>query len=233
LLALGLLLVGYPLLRCTFDARLLYDILLTLVFLTALFVVFGEGWQRLLGLLLGSPLLAGAWAGYALPALPRVSLALVCHLAAALFLGFTVPVILRAVYRSARVSVDSLCGALCGYVLVGIAFGHLYCTIEGLAPGSFGGSDEVRAALQDESQRHFRLIYFSLVTLATVGYRDITPEAGPAVLHRPPLPGRQPRPEQRLEEIAQTLEVPSRDRLEEKLVDLGLLEHCKEALDRR
>src|SRR5262249_49748963 len=36
-----------------------------------------------------------------------------------------------------------------------------------------------------------------------------------------------------LEEIAQTLEEPSRARLEEELIDLGLLEHCKAALDRR
>jgi RNA polymerase sigma-70 factor (ECF subfamily) len=36
-----------------------------------------------------------------------------------------------------------------------------------------------------------------------------------------------------LDEIAQTLEVPNRDRLEEELIDLGLLEHCKAALDRR
>jgi RNA polymerase sigma-70 factor (ECF subfamily) len=36
-----------------------------------------------------------------------------------------------------------------------------------------------------------------------------------------------------LEEIAQTLTVPSRDRLEEELIDVGLLEHCKAALARR
>jgi RNA polymerase sigma-70 factor (ECF subfamily) len=36
-----------------------------------------------------------------------------------------------------------------------------------------------------------------------------------------------------LDEIAQTLDVPSRERLEEELVDLSLLEYCKEALDRR
>jgi RNA polymerase sigma-70 factor (ECF subfamily) len=36
-----------------------------------------------------------------------------------------------------------------------------------------------------------------------------------------------------LDEIAQTVDVPSRERLEEELIDLGLLDHCKEALDRR
>jgi RNA polymerase sigma-70 factor (ECF subfamily) len=36
-----------------------------------------------------------------------------------------------------------------------------------------------------------------------------------------------------LEEIAQTVAEPSRDRLEEELIDLELLEHCKSALDRR
>src|SRR5262249_6595172 len=36
-----------------------------------------------------------------------------------------------------------------------------------------------------------------------------------------------------LDEIAQALDVPSRERLEEELIDLGLLEYCKSALDRR
>src|SRR5439155_6792698 len=36
-----------------------------------------------------------------------------------------------------------------------------------------------------------------------------------------------------LEEIAQGVADPSRERLEEELIDLQLLEHCKSALDRR
>jgi RNA polymerase sigma-70 factor (ECF subfamily) len=36
-----------------------------------------------------------------------------------------------------------------------------------------------------------------------------------------------------LDEIAQAVDVPSRERLEEELIELGLLEYCKSALDRR
>jgi RNA polymerase sigma-70 factor (ECF subfamily) len=36
-----------------------------------------------------------------------------------------------------------------------------------------------------------------------------------------------------LDEIAQALDTPTRDRLEEELIDLGLLEYCRTALDRR
>jgi DNA-directed RNA polymerase specialized sigma24 family protein len=36
-----------------------------------------------------------------------------------------------------------------------------------------------------------------------------------------------------LDEIAQAMDTPSRDRLEEELIDLGLLEHCRSALERR
>jgi len=36
-----------------------------------------------------------------------------------------------------------------------------------------------------------------------------------------------------LDEIAQAVDAPTRERLEEELIDLGLLEHCKSALDRR
>jgi DNA-directed RNA polymerase specialized sigma24 family protein len=36
-----------------------------------------------------------------------------------------------------------------------------------------------------------------------------------------------------LDEIAQAIDTPSRDRLEEELIDLGLLEYCRDALQRR
>jgi hypothetical protein len=56
-------------------------------------------------------------------------------------------------------------------LLIGISFGFLYCYIETVSPGSF-----TYAAPQKESLPA-TLIYFSYVTLATIGYGDISPAA--------------------------------------------------------
>jgi hypothetical protein len=175
LLTLSMLFIGYPILHGIFSGRPLFDVLLTLVFVAALLVLFTERRLRLLALVLGVPTVVGAWTHYVLPGLPRPPVVIGFHLVATLFLGFVITTVLREVYQAETVSSDSIYGAFGGYLLVGVAFGHLYCVVETLLPGSFRGGEEFMAQLQSEDQRHFLLTYFSLVTLTTVGYGDITP----------------------------------------------------------
>jgi hypothetical protein len=180
LVALVLLLAVYPLLRGIFAARVLFDALLTLVFVSALFATFSRHSTRLASLLLGVPTLLGQWTGYVLPGLPQEPLAIAFHLLAAAFLGFVVAAILRMVYSEEAVSADGVAGAFCGYLLVGAAFGHLYCVVETLAPGSYAGGEGFTAQLRDEGRRSFVLTYFSFMTLTTVGYGDVTPASDTA-----------------------------------------------------
>jgi len=64
---------------------------------------------------------------------------------------------------------------LSAYLLAGIFFGVFYSVIEHFAPGSFAVSNPAAAGL-----RIPEAIYFSFVTLATVGYGDITPVSSAA-----------------------------------------------------
>jgi hypothetical protein len=179
LLALILLLVVHPLLRDHFGARLLEEVLLATVFLAALLSVYPKG-HRLVAVVLGVPTLVGLWSGYVLPGLPRPPMAVAFHAAATLFLVFTVATILRGVYQEEQVTADGISGALCAYLLVGLAFGHVYCIIETTIPGSFRATDEILEQLRDEGRVHFQLTYFSFATLTTVGYGDLAPAKGGA-----------------------------------------------------
>jgi hypothetical protein len=180
LLAIGMLLIVYPLLRNAFSGRILLDALLTVVFLAAFFMIFSQSHLRMLALVLGVPTLVGAWIHYVLPGLPRLPLLVSFHLVAALFFGVTVMTILRAIHKEEDVSRDAIYGAFCGYVLVGLAFGHLYCLTESLDPGSFQVNERLTRQLHAEDRQYFTFAYFSLVTLTTVGYGDITPGNGTA-----------------------------------------------------
>jgi hypothetical protein len=180
LLALLLLLVVYPLLRDAVGGRILFDALFILVFLAALLVGFTQKPLRLVALLLFLPTMIGTWTGYVIPGLPPVPLTLAFHLCATLFLGFMVAVILQTIFGEKSVSADSIYGALCGYLLAGVVFGHLYCVLEILTPGSFSGGGAVMSELGDQEPRLFLLTYFSLITVTTVGYGDITPVSSPA-----------------------------------------------------
>jgi D-alanyl-lipoteichoic acid acyltransferase DltB (MBOAT superfamily) len=174
LLALLVMLVAYPTIRGPLHSRLATNLLITAVFLAGGWVVFGDKRLRVLGAVLAIPALLGAWTGYALPDLPGPLGAVFLHLFAAIFQVFVVVVLLRVVFREKTVSTNAIAGALCGYVLVGVAFGHIYCLVDETVPGSFRGTDG------NPETNHFALTYFSFITLTTVGYGDITPTSGPA-----------------------------------------------------
>lgn len=171
LAALFLLLVAYPTLRGPADSPVLARGLLTAVFLAGGWVVFADRRLRLTAVLLGGPAVAGAWTGYAIPEEPGGVAAGLFHALGFLFQVFVLVVLLRAVYRERTVTTDVVAAALCGYLLLGFAFGHAYCLVEAAAPGSFRGIEPRAAGVPT----HLALNYFSFVTLTTVGYGDVTP----------------------------------------------------------
>ena len=74
---------------------------------------------------------------------------------------------LRFVIKSEEVDSETLYAALSTYLIAGVFFGELFWSIEQLAPGSYGAPD----ALSETS-----MVYFSFVTLASLGYGDILPK---------------------------------------------------------
>jgi hypothetical protein len=180
LLALGALIVVHPLLHDALPGRLLFDVLGTLCFLAALLVLYPRRSLRLLAVGLGIPTIIGNWTDYALPDVPALPVNVAFHGIAALFFAFTIAAILLGIYRAKMVTAESIYGALCAYLLVALAFSHLYCIVEAVNPRSFRGGEELARQLQDRGSRHFVLTYFSLITLTTLGYGDIAPASGAA-----------------------------------------------------
>jgi hypothetical protein len=101
--------------------------------------------------------------------------AVALHVVATAFLGYSVVAIMKTVHKEEAVSADSVYGAFCSYLLVGLAFGHVYCLIETVFPGSFLFREPRAAPAGGEQMEYFLLTYFSFVTLTTVGFGDITP----------------------------------------------------------
>ena len=62
------------------------------------------------------------------------------------------------------ITADLIYCAISIYLLIGIMWAGIYTVIEGISPGSFSGSSETPD-----------LLYFSFVTLTTVGFGDIAP----------------------------------------------------------
>jgi hypothetical protein len=73
---------------------------------------------------------------------------------------------LRFVVHAPSVDSETVYASLSTYLLAGLFFGVIYSAIEFMRPGSFSGPDPF-----DETSA----IYYSFVTLATLGYGDFLP----------------------------------------------------------
>lgn len=79
----------------------------------------------------------------------------------------------RNVFVLHRVDLNSLVGAFCVYLLIGVIWALLYRMLHLHGWGAFSGG------LSEHGREAFpALIYFSFVTLASLGYGDITPVGG-------------------------------------------------------
>lgn len=96
-------------------------------------------------------------------------------------LGLLASVILYAILDEARVTLDTILGGICVYLLLGVAWSIAYSFLEYLQPGSFAiDGAPLPVALRSDDFRVEELIYFSFVTLTTVGYGDILAKTHPA-----------------------------------------------------
>lgn len=81
-------------------------------------------------------------------------------------------VLLRQVFRDGEVTVVRVRGAVAAYILVGITFGFLYQLLELRLDTAF--NLPATAGGPGDYGHDSHLLYFSFVTLTTVGYGDIT-----------------------------------------------------------
>jgi hypothetical protein len=74
-----------------------------------------------------------------------------------------------------RLAFHRLCGAVNGYLLLGVFFCKLYLIIHSFVPDSLIASGEIAERLKSPVLCQDVICYFSFVTLTTIGYGDIVP----------------------------------------------------------
>ena len=100
------------------------------------------------------------------------------HATGAAFLLLVAGSITGNVWREREVSADTIVGGIAVYLLIGAIFSIAFQLLESLAPGSFAitFNGPGHWGPWEASPGHFpRLLFFSFVTLTTLGYGDIVP----------------------------------------------------------
>lgn len=91
------------------------------------------------------------------------------YLSDILFLAFTIAMILRFIIKADHVTRDVLFAAVVVYLLIGVTWSMIFTLLEHHAPGSF---DFLNGQIQNSG---YAFIYYSFVTLTTLGYGDVVP----------------------------------------------------------
>jgi voltage-gated potassium channel len=180
LITLLLLLVIPPMVQGFAAKSPLSVVLYSLVIAAAILSLTERGWLKWAVLIWGSSVLLGRWLVYLLAVDSENFLTLADYAGEIIFLAFVAAMILRGIFMQGSISMDSIFGAICVYLLMGLAWGSLYSMTEVLSPGSFQAAGKLADSLNSTETRQPVLIYYSFVTMTTVGYGDITPVSPPA-----------------------------------------------------
>ncbi len=102
-----------------------------------------------------------------------------------LFVFVCVSSIIDRVILSARVTLETLRGVVCVYFMIAFGFSYLYMLVEYFNPGSFYFIEGISTYFPtkdifEHNRIMSEIIYYSFVTLLTIGFGDVHPLRGAA-----------------------------------------------------
>ena len=166
--ALVLNIIVSPIVDPLKSGALIETMLMTLVLLCAVLSIAG-GRRALVGVALVAPAVIGEWVNFWQP---ELLIYVLTRGAGLLFIGFVVVQLLRFILYAPRVDSEVLCAAIAGYLLSGLAWSLAYALLSRLDPSSFVFTLGPEFG---QPMNGFTGLYFSFITLSTVGYGDIIP----------------------------------------------------------
>ena len=146
---------------------------------SAIHAISGHRWMRAFVIIAGA---GGMLLGTIARELDFTAVSPVATLTKVSLYGVIIVVIFKDVLRRREVDMDAVLGACCVYLLIGLAWESIYAFVEWQIPNSFAlptgipGSGGGTGAMATQAD----LMYFSLITMTTIGYGDITPTSPPA-----------------------------------------------------
>ena len=161
-----------PLFSSTQYARPVIDLAITVVFITAIIAISNTRRHFIIGMALMVPTLILTWGIkiYYIETLEFISL-----VGSVFFFCYIAWLILIDILRAKMVTLDTIAAGISVYLFFGNICGFIYAIIGRLDPNAFTIPAVTASYLGDNIGEISSAMYFSFVTLTTLGYGDITP----------------------------------------------------------
>lgn len=180
LLALLSLLIGLPLLEPYVEHYvIIMSSMISVILISGIYIASHNRQVMTIAILLALLAFTLIWFNLIIQSRDLTIFTLILEIA---FFGLTTLTILAYVMQYKWVTVDKIHGAICAYLLIGLTWALVYTLIETINPGSFTTLNvTVQYPSGAANPRIFtHMVYYSLVTMTTLGYGDTLPISNPA-----------------------------------------------------
>ncbi len=160
-----------PFLQDYIGIRLLLDFFYSAIFISAIYLVSKDKRYIKLAILFAAPMILSLWAKYFFANVHIISIGRICGI---IFFAIAIFYCGRFILKSPHVSRDVIIAAVVIYLLMALMWSYAYSLLEFYQPGSFQSAEG-----QIMSSRQF-FLYYSFVTMTTLGYGDVIPLAAKA-----------------------------------------------------
>lgn len=170
LIALVAFIISLPVFEAS-QLGILYLVFFTFVLLAGIYAISYNMRHVAGGVLLAAPTLITAWSNVFIQDPQILSAQLVFII---IFMIYTIAVILWHILAAKKITINELYGAICVYIMVGMAFGVTYALLYALDPSALSFPPEEKAP----SMTGF--FYFSFVSMSSTGFSGFTAVSGMA-----------------------------------------------------
>jgi hypothetical protein len=145
---------------------MLLDLIVTAILVSAIYAISQERNFRIIGVLLAFPVLLSVWSTHYFNITWLLISGNLCGIA---FFAFIIITVLSFIFSQDEITIDQIAGAAVVYLLMAIMWIYVYRVIEMIHPGSF------YIAQGQSTGQPTSFLYYSFVTITTLGYGDIFP----------------------------------------------------------
>ena len=155
-----------PILKRFAALRIFLDIFITAIYISMVYTVSQKKRHLYLGVLFAMAMLISLWLQYFYQNNLVFAIGRICGI---LFFIMVITNILAFIFKSEDVTIEVIYAAILVYLLMALMWSFVYVLLELINSASFN------VAMSSDQGYQMRFIYYSFVTITTLGYGDITP----------------------------------------------------------